>query len=93
MLVALVLLGHCLGGFWGINQGVMCTGCATPGTSAVCAGPCCAEGVSVKFGVHSKGKHELHGTGGAIFPGKKSRAVSCHAIYFQRFAATAGVLT
>ena len=27
-----------------------------PGASAVCAGPCCVGGLSVKLGVHSKGK-------------------------------------
>jgi len=32
--------------------------------SAVCAGPCCAGGVSVKFRVHSKGKHELQNAWG-----------------------------
>jgi len=32
--------------------------------SAVGAGPCCAGGVSVKFGVHSKGKHDLQNAWG-----------------------------
>ena len=55
------------GGVWGVNQGVLCTGCSTPGTSVVCAGPCCAGGCLSSF-EYSKGRHELQvrGAGGEL---------------------------